>query len=130
MIETASFAATPDAPRYAVIGIGINLASPPAQGLATPPAWLRELHPDAAAPELLLRIAAPLAQTLRAFEALGFAPFRARFEARDVLRDRYVGLSDGREGTAHGVTDTGGLLVHTAAGMEEITSSELSVRPC
>jgi BirA family biotin operon repressor/biotin-[acetyl-CoA-carboxylase] ligase len=38
-------------------------------------------------------------------------------------------LSDGTAGTAHGTTETGGLLVHTAAGMATVTSSEVSVRP-
>ena len=33
------------------------------------------------------------------------------------------------EGSAHGVGDHGALLVHTADGMKEITSSEVSVRP-
>jgi BirA family transcriptional regulator, biotin operon repressor / biotin---[acetyl-CoA-carboxylase] ligase len=30
---------------------------------------------------------------------------------------------------AHGVGENGALLVHTPAGMQEITSSEVSVRP-
>ena len=39
LIETASFGVD----RYVVIGIGINLVAPPAAGLRTPPAGLREL---------------------------------------------------------------------------------------
>ena len=58
-----------------------------------------------------------------------FAPFQARFAQRDVLSGRAVQLSDGLEGTAHGVSENGALLVHTSAGMKEITSSEVSVRP-
>jgi len=52
-----------------------------------------------------------------------------RFEARDLLRDRRVALSDGSTGTAHGVAQDGGLLVHTAAGMRVVHSAEVSVRP-
>ena len=72
----------------------------------------------------------PLVQAVQAFEQFGFAPFQARFAARDVLAGLPVQLSDGsEEGTAHGVGENGALLVHTAAGMKEITSSEVSVRP-
>jgi BirA family biotin operon repressor/biotin-[acetyl-CoA-carboxylase] ligase len=129
LIETASFGEGREAQRYAVIGVGINIAAPQATGLSTAPAWVREVLPGAQAGEILLRIAAPLVQAVRAFEALGFAPFRARFEARDALRDRAVVLSDGTAGTAHGTTEGGALLVHTAAGMTTVTSSEVSVRP-
>jgi BirA family biotin operon repressor/biotin-[acetyl-CoA-carboxylase] ligase len=68
-------------------------------------------------------------QAVQAFAQFGFAPFQARFAARDVLAGRAVQLSDGTTGTAHGAGETGALLVHTAAGMKEITSSEVSVRP-
>ena len=129
LIETASFGEL----RYAVIGVGLNILPRDAPGVSTPPAWLQELLPGVDAPQALVRVAAPLVQTLQAFEALGFAPFQARFNARDVLRDREVGVSDGQggvvRGSAHGVTGTGALLVHTETGMRQITSSEVSVRP-
>ena len=38
-------------------------------------------------------------------------------------------LGDGQHGTAHGVSEEGALLVHTASGMRAITSAEISVRP-
>lgn len=38
-------------------------------------------------------------------------------------------LSDGQTGTAHGVGEDGALLVHTAQGMQAVTSAEISVRP-
>ncbi|HUR87947.1 MAG TPA: biotin--[acetyl-CoA-carboxylase] ligase [Ramlibacter sp.] len=130
LIETAS---TPGAeaqgPRYAVIGIGINIRAPAPGSYSTEPAALDELLPDIDAATALGRIARPLVEAVKAFEAFGFAPFHARFDARDVLRDRGVTLSDGRAGTAHGTTEHGGLLVHTAAGMTTVTSSEVSVRP-
>ena len=46
--------------RYAVIGVGVNLAPREAAGLSTPPAWLQELLPGIDAPQDLLRLAAPL----------------------------------------------------------------------
>jgi len=129
LIETASFGEGRDARRYAVVGVGINIAPREAAGLSTPPAWLHEVLPGITAGEALLRIASPLVQAVQAFESFGFAPFQARFNARDALRDRAVVLSDGTAGTAHGTTERGALLVHTAAGMTPITSSEVSVRP-
>src|SRR6185436_14406998 len=96
---------------------------------STAPAWTEELLPAADAGAVLARVAAPLVATLQAFEGFGFAPFQARFNARDALRDQAVTLGDGRSGTAHGVTEAGGLLVHTATGMQIVTSSEVSVRP-
>ncbi len=128
LVETASFA-QPDAPRQTVVGVGLNIRRPSAQGLSTPPASVDELLPELDAPSVLARIAAPLVAALQAFETAGFEPFRARFEARDLLRDRAVTLSDGSTGTAHGVAQDGGLLVHTAAGMRVVHSSEVSVRP-
>jgi BirA family transcriptional regulator, biotin operon repressor / biotin---[acetyl-CoA-carboxylase] ligase len=129
LIETASFGEGRDAQRYAVVGVGINIAAPESAGLATAPAWLRELQPDIDAGQALLQIAAPLVQALQAFQGFGFAPFQARFNVRDALRDRAVSLSDGTTGTAHGTSETGALLVHTARGMVAVTSSEVSVRP-
>jgi BirA family biotin operon repressor/biotin-[acetyl-CoA-carboxylase] ligase len=131
LVETASW----EGVRYVVIGIGINiravaLDTQPAAALpAIPPGSLQALLPELDAPATLLRIIPPLVQAVQAFERFGFAPFQARFAARDVLAGRAVQLSDGTVGTAHGAGENGALLVHTAAGMKEITSSEVSVRP-
>ena len=133
LVETASTGGQ----RHVVIGIGVNLRpvalaacseTAPASA-AVPPGSLQELDPSLDAAEALLRIAPALAQTVLAFEQLGFAPFQARFAARDVLAGRAVQLSDGSHGTAHGVSGTGALRVQTASGMTEVTSAEVSVRP-
>lgn len=129
LIETASFGAGAAGGRYAVIGIGINLAPRPAPGLATAPAALRELLPHADAPAVLQLVAEPLVRDVLRFAQEGFAAFQARFAARDLLRDRPVRLSDGTEGVARGVDARGSLLVHTAAGLQAVSSSEVSVRP-
>lgn len=129
LIETANFGEAGDARRYAVIGVGINIRPRDGMGLSTPPAALQEVWPDVSPPDALARIAAPLVQSLLAFETFGFAPFQLRFNARDALRDRHVTLSDGTAGTAHGVGETGALLVHTSRGMKTVTSSDVSVRP-
>jgi BirA family transcriptional regulator, biotin operon repressor / biotin---[acetyl-CoA-carboxylase] ligase len=128
LVETASFGEAGPR-RYAVIGVGLNLGAGPAQGLSVPPAGVHELLPGVSAGELLHRVAAPLVAAVQAFEACGFAAFQARFAARDALAERPVTLSDGTQGTAHGVSESGALLVHTARGMQAVSSAEVSVRP-
>ncbi|HEX2546539.1 MAG TPA: biotin--[acetyl-CoA-carboxylase] ligase [Ramlibacter sp.] len=128
LIETASFGEA-GAARYAVIGIGLNVAARAGTGLSTPPAALRELWPDADAGTVLAKVAPRLVRDVLAFQEAGFAAFRERFAARDLLRGRSVSLSDGTAGTAQGVDGAGSLLVHTAAGLQAISSSEVSVRP-
>lgn len=125
LIETAQLGAQ----RCAVIGVGINLQPPGAAGLSVPPACLQELLPGCDAATVLARIVPELLAALRTFEARGLAPFQEDFHARDLLRGCSVVLSDGTSGTAWGIDACGGLLVHTAAGMTSITSSEVSVRP-
>ena len=129
LIETANFGAGGCGQRYAVIGIGLNIAAPAADGLSTPPAALHELLPAADAASVLERLAAPLVADVLRFAESGFAPFQARFDARDALRGRAVTLSDGTAGVAQGVNASGSLLVHTAAGPQAVSSSEVSVRP-
>ena len=129
LIETASTAQGASPGRYAVVGVGINIALLQLPDLSTPPAALQELLPGISPGAALLRLAEPLVRTLQAFQTFGFAPFQARFNARDALRERAVVLSDGTLGTAHGASETGALLVHTAHGMHALTSSEVSVRP-
>jgi BirA family biotin operon repressor/biotin-[acetyl-CoA-carboxylase] ligase len=115
--------------RYAVVGVGINLHARSSEALATPAAWLQALCPGLEAPDVLLQVAAPLIQTLKAFEGSGFAPFQARFNARDALAGLEVVLSDGQTGQAQGVDAAGALRVLNALGLQKISSAEVSVRP-
>ena len=145
LVETSSWAGQ----RYVVIGVGINISAAALAAVADasgtsasnlsspnvspmPPAALQELVAGIDAPAALLRVVAPLVQMLQAFAQFGFAPFQSRFARRDVLAGRSVSVFDGKnalEGSAFGVGVAGALLVHTADGMKEITSSEVSVRP-
>jgi len=124
LIETAQM----DGQRFAVIGIGINLAQPQASGLSTAPAWLQELLPGIDAVQAMDRVLLPLVQALRRFEAQGFAAFAAEFAQRDGLLGLGLRLSDGQEGLGRGVAANGALRLQTAAGLKHITSSEVSVR--
>ena len=129
LIESANFGAA----SYVVIGVGLNIAAEAASDVAVPAGWLQELLPGIDAPQALALLAPGLIEAVRAFEAEGFAPFVPRFDARDLLRGREVGMDDGSgtalQGTACGVAASGALLVHTASGMGELTGSEVSVRP-
>ena len=137
LVETASFVAPqgmyptePDnALRYVVVGIGLNVLPRPGEGMTTQPACLTEIDARWTAPEALLAIVPPLIETLQTFARTGFAPFKQRFEQRDLLRGRTVNLSNGESGEARGVSDDGTLLVETAAGVQAITSADISVRP-
>jgi BirA family transcriptional regulator, biotin operon repressor / biotin---[acetyl-CoA-carboxylase] ligase len=129
LIETASFGGGGGTRRNAVIGVGINITAREAADLSIAPAWLQELLPQVQAGEVLLRVALPLVQAVQTFETFGFAPFQSRFNARDALLDRAVVLSDGTAGTARGASEDGALRVHTARGMNAVSSAEVSVRP-
>ena len=127
LIETTQ-CGEPGARRYVVIGVGINIDTPAAAGMTTPPVGLTELQPQLDAPAALARVIAPLVRAIQMFETQGFAPFLADFNALDALAGVPVTLSDGSQGTAHGVDATGALLLHTAHGVQRVTSSEVSVR--
>ncbi len=118
--------------RYAVIGVGINIAPRPPEalsGVSTPPAALAQLEPSITAAQALNRVAAPLLRDLLQFEREGFAAFASRFAARDALAGRPLQLSDGTQGTGCGVDAQGALRVHTASGEQRVSSNEVSVRP-
>jgi BirA family transcriptional regulator, biotin operon repressor / biotin---[acetyl-CoA-carboxylase] ligase len=141
LIETVGMAA---AQRYAVLGVGLNIATPNApevsdasdvaalaalQALSTPAAGLQQLLPSINAAQALEAVTAPLLADLLQFEREGFAPFASRFAQRDALLAQAVRCSDGVEGVVQGVDATGALLVRTMAGVQRVHSGEVSVRP-
>jgi len=125
LVEAASMAGR----SQVVVGVGLNIRPRVADGLSTTPAALTELLPHLTASECLARVAFPLIQTLLAFEHQGFAPLQARFDSRDALKGRRVHTSDGQVGEALGVGPTGALRLQTDAGVQNIHSAEISVRP-
>ena len=139
LIETAAAPAALNEPgsreRVAVIGIGLNIALPEGADLSQPPACLHELMsqtpqvPPTDAAWTLRRVVPALVKALERFPTQGFAPLVDAFAARDALRGRSVRLSDGRSGIAIGVADDGALCVQTEAGVQRISSAEVSVRP-
>jgi BirA family biotin operon repressor/biotin-[acetyl-CoA-carboxylase] ligase len=126
LIETVSAGSQ----RLAIIGIGLNVQRFEPAEVNTGFAPLGELDTAATAPAVLARIALPLVQALQQFEREGFAPFVARFAARDVLVGRSITttLAEVPHGIARGVSAQGALLVETDAGIVPVTSGEVSVR--
>ena len=111
--------------RYTVIGIGMNVTRPVDAPFPIEPAWLTEIDPDTNAVEALQRLVAPLLQNLSTFVESGFAPFQARFNARDALWGVPVTMSDGSEGIADGVDPTGALRLRTAQGHQRVAYAEV-----
>ena len=127
LIETVAAGAK----RFVVVGVGLNVLSFRAEGLASGFAAAQELLPDVTAPDLLATVAAPLVEALKQFEAEGFRAFADRFAARDVLRGRAVRSVRGEavDGIAAGVSEFGALLLETESGLQTVASGEVSVRP-
>jgi BirA family biotin operon repressor/biotin-[acetyl-CoA-carboxylase] ligase len=75
-------------------------------------------------------VAEPLVRALKDFERHGFAPFAARYAARDLLRGRNVTTTQANvpTGVAAGISPTGALLVRDATALHEVSSGEVSVR--
>lgn len=139
LVETAGHADEREGPRSVVIGVGINVARPAEAALANapagpmgpmPPAGLAEVEMGVTAAELLPRLVPPLVRDVQRFAAEGFAPFAARYAARDALKERELRLSDGTTGTACGVAEDGALLVRANGQLRRVDSAEVSVRPC
>ena len=141
LVETAHTGQGSASQRMVVIGAGINIARPslsdvstealPAHGMApVAPAGLAEVCMGQTAGETLRLLAPALVRDVQTFEAHGFAAFAERFARRDALLGLPVRLSDGTQGKACGVNASGALQVQTADGLQSVTSSEVSVRPC
>ncbi len=141
LVETASHGDAAQGQRMVVIGVGINIARPEASAVAAlvpegatvaamAPAGLAEVCMGITPGEVLERVVPALVQDVLAFASQGFAAFAQRFASLDALQGLAVRLSDGTQGTACGVTPDGALQVLTDQGMQTVTSSEVSVRPC
>lgn len=126
LIETVAAGAK----RLAVIGVGLNVRPMQTAEVGTGFASLQEIDPQADAPAVLHRLALPLVQAIRRFEAEGFTGFAADYARRDLLlgqpvRTTQQGLA---EGVAQGVDASGALQVRTPVGLVAVTSGEVSVR--
>ncbi|MEY4749075.1 MAG: hypothetical protein RIQ60_1289 [Pseudomonadota bacterium] len=137
--DTATSPALEAAPRYTVIGIGVNIAAQAPQGaepgrFGSGYAGLQELDPALDAPAALARLLPALLRALRCFERDGLAPLRPVYAARDVLAGREV-QAGAQRGRAVGIDADGALLldlagVGQAPQLQPVRAGEVSVRPC
>jgi BirA family biotin operon repressor/biotin-[acetyl-CoA-carboxylase] ligase len=129
LIETVSAGGQ----RIVVVGVGLNVGANAeareagAAQFLTGFASLNELQPQATAPAVLARVAAPLIKALLGFANGGFAPWQAAYARRDLLCGRQV-TAGSLEGQAQGVSAQGELLLQTASGLQQISGGEVSVR--
>ena len=123
LIETMACAGQ----RWAVIGIGLNLATPVLADAHYWAAGLRELAPTLSPAKALQQVAAPLLHAVQDFEQWGFAAFATRFSALDVLRGCEVRTThpDAPEGMARGVDDRGALRVQTHGAKSSAPSGDI-----
>ena len=117
-----------------VIGVGFNLDLAALDSGAIDQPWTdfaRTFGRVPARSALAFRAANALLDACEQFRVRGLAPFLARWDERDALRDRPVRvLSAGApiSGTARGIDGDGALLVEHAAGTMRCGSGEVSVR--
>jgi BirA family biotin operon repressor/biotin-[acetyl-CoA-carboxylase] ligase len=123
-------------PSAAVIGVGLNvLGAESLRGQVEQSITDLSEHLPVAALDrnLLLRaLATRLNSDLDRFDRVGFAPFRAEWEALHVHQNLPVyvlsALGDRVMGVAMGVDDSGALLLSTEQGVQRFHSGEVSVR--
>ena len=120
-------------PSTAVIGIGINVALPPASKaqIGQPAADLAQVL--GAAPDrnhVLAALLDALLPGLAEFRQHGLRAFHARWDARDALRGRDVVVhgAEAVAGVADGIDHEGRLRVLTPGGAPLISAGEVSVR--
>lgn len=116
----------------AVIGVGINLAPPPSDHYACPPAALFDTAPDR---EHWLATAAllidALAVALPLFAESGFIAFADRWNRYNVHAGQPVTVSGERltlHGTCIGADRDGTLLLDTGHGVQRVLAGDVSLR--
>lgn len=129
-----------------VIGLGLNIGSQAATAAATrldasapaqplPPMALGQLRPSVSAAQCFEEVVPPILAAVAAFADQGLGPFLARYAQRDALKECEVQILGPTPtpaatwGRVIGIDASGCLLVHTAAGLQALSSGEVSVRP-
>jgi BirA family biotin operon repressor/biotin-[acetyl-CoA-carboxylase] ligase len=118
-----------------VIGVGLNVAMPPAAAAAIDQAWTdirtvtADRHPGRN--RLLAALLNELLPLVAGFEAQGFAPWRDEWQTLDAFAGKAVELNTGAtqlSGVARGVDERGALQLETAAGVQAVYGGEISLR--
>lgn len=122
-----------DSECHVVIGIGINMAMPSAQGDAIDQPWsdLSELKSQPNKTDLVIALQKQLQKDLRLFEAQGLTAFMARWQAADLFLNQAVTLSMANNnvvGICKGIDEKGSILLETNQGIEAYVGGEISLR--
>lgn len=139
LIEATQAVGQPANQRWVIIGVGLNLRPAPGQAQST---GLLAHWPDGAPPlspgQVWCWVAPALIRAVQRFEQTGFAPLAQAYRQRDALLGREVHLWQSAaapshqlpnsSGTARGVNEQGGLLVHTDGQVQAWTSGDVTVR--
>jgi BirA family biotin operon repressor/biotin-[acetyl-CoA-carboxylase] ligase len=122
-------------PSTVVIGVGLNVAFPPALVAQIDQPATDLVHAGIATRDRNLMFATllrELGHALDEFAQEGFAAFRAEWQRNHAFQDAVVVLtrSGGTtlRGTAHGVDSQGALLLDTPQGREHVLSGDISLR--
>ena len=120
-------------PAVTVIGVGINI-SRGSQALAsveTPVAVTDDAVPGLDRNVVASALIDAVHEFAVLFERFGFGRFHAAWDALNVHADRRVTITSGTDrvdGTVRGVTESGELIIETAAGTRSFNSGEVSLR--
>lgn len=115
-----------------VAGVGINLTVPEAAAQFDYP--MSSLARSAAALDrenLMLALCRGADAAFQEFEAKGFAPFRTRWNARNLHAEQEVSTHGGGEplaGRCIGVDEDGALLIQTPLGRRRVLAGDISLR--
>jgi BirA family transcriptional regulator, biotin operon repressor / biotin---[acetyl-CoA-carboxylase] ligase len=120
-------------PLAVVIGIGINMGSGEEVGahLGLPVGDLLAGRVSISRNTLAAELIISVFEMTNRFESQGFAPMRHIWEGLHAHQDRNVrliGTNETIEGIARGVTDSGELILETAAGVRHFSGGEVSLR--
>lgn len=127
-------------PAFVVVGVGVNCRIAPVMregieaGGGLPVTDLAEVCGEEEMPGrnvLAGSIIGELGRLLRDYEAGGFEPWRAEWEAADVLAGKFVRVEVGdgeMNGTARGIDPEGALLVETGSCLKRVIAGDVSVR--
>lgn len=122
-------------PCHVVIGVGINVAMPPAAGAGIDQPWVDLVTIQAGAAVSRNRVAGlllnHLLRAVQEYEARGVSPFIEQWQARDATSGQSVELhlpDRAVTGIARGVDAQGSLLLEHAGILEPFSSGEVSLR--
>lgn len=121
-------------PCQVVLGIGLDVNMQSDEGAVIDQPWasLREIHGKQLDRNLVAAaVLEEVMPMLALFEQQGFQPFQKDWYQHDLLRGRDISIQGehhARQGRAHGLDESGALLVKFDDGIEKIHSGEVSIR--